>query len=52
LAKKTAQEQAAKISKTHGSSTSFKSLTSKQLMIDFPRLLSAKKGAYGASTSN
>jgi hypothetical protein len=21
-------------------------------MIDFPRLLSAKKGAYGASTSN
>jgi hypothetical protein len=50
--KKTVQEQAAKISKTHGSSTSFKSLTSEQLMIDFPRLLSAKKGAYGASMSN
>jgi hypothetical protein len=37
--------------KTHGDSTSFKSLTPKPPTIGSPRPPSAKKGAYGASTS-
>jgi hypothetical protein len=52
FSKKAAQEQAAKKTKTHGGSTSFKSPAPKPLTIDFPRPPSAKKGAYGASTSN
>jgi hypothetical protein len=50
--KKTTQEQAAKIAKMHGGSTSFKSPAPKPLTIDSPRSSSAKKGAYGTSTSN
>jgi hypothetical protein len=49
---KAAQEQAAKIAKMHDGSTSFKSSAPKPLMVGSPRPLSAKKGAYGASTSN
>jgi hypothetical protein len=50
--KKAAQEQTAKIAKTHHGSTSFKSPVPKPSMIDSPRPPSAKKDAYGASTSN
>jgi hypothetical protein len=50
--KKATQEQAAKIAKTHDSSSSFKSAAAKPLTIDSPRPSSAKKGAYGASASN
>jgi hypothetical protein len=49
---KAAQDQAAKVAKTHGGSTSFKSLAPKPLTIGSPRPLSATKGAYGASASN
>jgi hypothetical protein len=49
---KAAQEQAAKAAKTHGGSTPFKSPTPKPLTIGTPRSPSAKKGTYGASTSN
>jgi hypothetical protein len=49
--KKIAQEQAAKIAKTHGGSTSFKLLMPKPLMINSPRPPLAKKGAYGPSAS-
>jgi hypothetical protein len=51
ISKKIAQEQAAKIAKTDGGSTSFKSSMPKPPMIGSPRPLSAKKGAYGASAS-
>jgi hypothetical protein len=47
-----AHEQVAKIAKMHGGSTMFKSPAPKPLTIDSPRPPSAKKGAYGASTSN
>jgi hypothetical protein len=50
--KKVAQEQAAKIAKTHGGNTSIKSSAPKPSTIDSPRLPLAKKGAYGASVSN
>jgi hypothetical protein len=50
--KKAAQEQVAKIAKIHSGSTSVMSLAHKPSTIDSPRLTSAKKGAYGASTSN
>jgi hypothetical protein len=36
----------------HGSSTSFKSLVPKPLMISSPQPPSAKKGTYGTSASN
>jgi hypothetical protein len=48
---KAAQEHAAKIAKTHGSSTSFKSPAPKPLAINSPRPPSVKKGLYGASAS-
>jgi hypothetical protein len=47
-----AQDQAAKIAKTHNGSTSFKSPTPKPMTISSPRPLSCKKGAYGTSVSN
>jgi hypothetical protein len=47
---KVAQDQAAKVAKTH--ITSFKSPVPKPLTIDSPRPPSAKKGVYGASASN
>jgi hypothetical protein len=46
------QDQATKVAKTHGGSTSLKSLAPKPPMVGSPRPLSAKKGAYGASVSN
>jgi hypothetical protein len=49
---KAAQDQAAKVVKMHGGSTSFKSLAPKPLTIGSPQLPSAKVGAYGASASN
>jgi hypothetical protein len=49
---KSAQEQAAKIAKTHDSSTSFKSSAPKPSTIASPRPLSVKKGAYGTSASS
>jgi hypothetical protein len=49
---KATQELAAKIAKTHGGSTSFKSPTPKLPTVGSPRPTSAKKGAYNASTSN
>jgi hypothetical protein len=49
---KAAQDRAAKVAKTHGGSTSFKSPTPKPLTIGSPRPPSSKKGAYGASASN
>jgi hypothetical protein len=48
---KAAQKQAAKVAKTHGGITPFKSPTPKSLTICSPRPPSAKKGTYGASTS-
>jgi hypothetical protein len=48
---KVAQEQAAKVVKTHGGSTPFKSSAPKPLTISSPRTPLAKKGTYGASTS-
>jgi hypothetical protein len=47
-----AQEQAAKVAKTHDDSTPVKSPAPKPLAIGTPRPPSAKKGIYGASTSN
>jgi hypothetical protein len=50
-----AQEQVAKIAKTHDGGTSFRSPVPKPLMIGsppLPRPPSAKKGAYGALASN
>jgi hypothetical protein len=44
---KAAQEQTAKIAKTHDGSRSLKSPTPKPSMIDSPQPLSAKKGVYG-----
>jgi hypothetical protein len=52
FSEKAAQEQAAKVAKTHSDSTSFKSSAPKPLTIGTPRPPSAKKGTYGASTSN
>jgi hypothetical protein len=52
FSKKAAQEQEAKVAKTHGSSTSFKSPAPKPLTIGSPQPPSAKKGTYGASASN
>jgi hypothetical protein len=49
---KAAQEQAAKVVKTHGGSTSFKSSAPKPLTIGSPSPPSAKKDIYGASASN
>jgi hypothetical protein len=49
---KATQDKAAKIVKTHDSSTSFKSSAPKPPTITSPQPLSAKKGAYGTSTSN
>jgi hypothetical protein len=49
---KAAQEQAAKIAKTHDCSTSFRSSTPKPLAINSPRPPLAKKGTYGTSVSN
>jgi hypothetical protein len=46
------QDQAATVTKMHGSSTSFKSPAPKPPMIGSPRPPSAKKDAYGASASN
>jgi hypothetical protein len=40
------------VAKTHGGSTSFKSLVPKPSTITSPRPSWAKKGAYGASASN
>jgi hypothetical protein len=50
--KKVAQDQAAKVAKTHGGSASFKLPIPKPLTIGSSRPLSAKKGAYDASASN
>jgi hypothetical protein len=50
--KKAAQEQAAKIAKMHGGSTSFRSSMPKPSTTDSPNQLSAKKGASGASALN
>jgi hypothetical protein len=49
---KAAQEQSAKIAKTHDGSTSFKSPAPNPSTIDSPRLSATKKGAYGASASS
>jgi hypothetical protein len=46
------KDQAAKVAKTHDSSTSFKSPVPKKQTIGSPRPPSAKKGAYGASATN
>jgi hypothetical protein len=48
---KAAQEQAAKVVKTLGGSTSLRSSTPKPLTIGTPRPPSAKKGTYAASPS-
>jgi hypothetical protein len=50
--KKPTQEQAAKLVRTHGGSTSFKSPAPKPLTIGSPRPLSAKKGTYDSLVSN
>jgi hypothetical protein len=49
---KAAQEQVAKVAKTHGDSTPFKSPVPKPLTISSPRPPSTKKGTYGALASN
>jgi hypothetical protein len=49
---KVAQDQAGKVAKTHGSSTSFKLLVPKPLTISSPRPPSAKKGAYGVQPAS
>jgi hypothetical protein len=52
FSEKAAQEQVAKVVKTHGGSTSFKSPAPKPLTIGTPRPPSTKKDTYGASVSN
>jgi hypothetical protein len=52
FSEKAAQEQAAKVAKTHDGSTLFKLLAPKPVTIGTPRPPSAKKGTYIASTSN
>jgi hypothetical protein len=52
LSEKATQDQATKVAKTHGGSTSFKSSVPKPLTIGSLRHPSAKKGAYGASASS
>jgi hypothetical protein len=47
-----AQDQTAKVVKTHGGSTSFMSSAAKPTTISSPRPPPAKKGAYGALASN
>jgi myo-inositol-hexaphosphate 3-phosphohydrolase len=52
FSEKAAQDQVAKMVKTHGDSTSFKSPVPKPPTISSPRPPSVKKGAYGALVSN
>jgi hypothetical protein len=49
---KAAQDQAAKVAKTHGGSSSFKSPKPRPLTIGSPRPPSTKKGVYSALASN
>jgi hypothetical protein len=52
FSEKAAQDQASTVAKTHCGSTSFKSLAPKPSMVGSSQPHSAKKSAYGASTSN
>jgi hypothetical protein len=52
FSEKAALKQVAKVAKTHGSSTPFKSLLPRPLTISTPRPPSAKKGTYGVSAPN